>query len=802
MTADERRLPITVGSADSRTAAGFALARGPEPIDAVYTEVPARQLRDYLRVLSRHRWLAAACFVGVVALTVLHTWMTQRQYTASARLRVARSSPIRLALKDNVLNLDETERILNGASSFVSTQVEALKSRDLGERVFNRYRLDANAAFLHPGRERLGLAAIAAELPATLRPRNLDASTAAPPAAIAEAPPSEARLLDRYMAYLAVEDVRGTDLIDVRFTTPDPTLSALLAAAHVGAYLDANQDAQLATDSRAMRFLGQQLEQSRERLVKAEAAVSQFASAYPNVAVSQEHELIGRQIGELSSLVTGAEGERVAAESRYKSLARASDQPLEHLLNGNPAIEKLRLALLDIETQRAALKLRLGPNHSQMAELRRQAAEIRLQLANEVTQEVEAARARFNAARQHEDDMRRKLAKLERTAIELRNLGGQYQILKGDLESTRSLHDSLLRQSAETAVHSELDASTVRIIERPDVPHRASRPRVAVNMALGLLGGLMGAVLAVFLRESLDSGVKSSDDLEGLLQLPTLALVPHFALSRNAVPRLAHAAGNGNGNGGDPPRRLTWIGKQTPRNGRDLVMLHEPWSPAAESYRHLRTAVLFSTPPQAPKAILVTSAGVGEGKTVTAANLAVAIADAGARVALLDVDLRDPLCHRLLGVESDRGLSTLLRGRDRLEDVIIQLDAPRLSFLPAGPVPPNPAELVGSQRMAALMRQLRGEFDFVILDSPPVLPVTDALLLAHLADAVVFVMNGQKSSPRDLVRRARDQLVQVGGNVIGVVVNKVGLHWGSAYVYDGYESYRGAAIVAAEEHAV
>ena len=545
MNADEPRSPIALATADSQAVDGFVTPRGPEPIDAVYTEVPQRQLRDYLRMFSKHRALAAACVVGAVALAALITWLTQRQYSASVRLQVTRSAPIQLQLKDNVLNLDETDRILNGASSFVETQVQALKSRDLAERVIHRYGLDTSPAFLEPTNSPYGLAGLAAGLPDTLRPRYIEppAASAEPPPAEAPEPLSEDRLFDGYLGYLNVADVRGTDLIDVRFTTPNPTLSALLAAAHVGAYVEAAQETQLVTDSRAISFLGQQLEQSRERLAKAEAALRQFATKHPNVAVNQEHELIGKQIGELSSLVTEAEGKRVAAETEYKSLKKTKQQSLEHLFTESSAIQKLRLALLEIETQRAAFKLRLGPNHSQMTELRRQAAEISSQLRQEVRQEVEAARARYDAARLREDEMRRKLTKLEATAIKLSDLGGQYQVLKGDLESTRSLHDSLLRQNAETAVHSELDASKVRIIERPDVPRKASQPRVLVNMALGLLIGLLGAVLAVFLREALDTTVKGSDDLEGLLQLRTLALVPDFALALS--PNQGHPGAGG-----------------------------------------------------------------------------------------------------------------------------------------------------------------------------------------------------------------------------------------------------------------
>ncbi len=806
MDANERRPPTALATADAHPVDGFVTARVREPIDAVYTEIPPRQLLDYLRLFSKHRSLAVKCFIGSIALAVLVTWLMPRQYSAAVRLQVARSSPIRLQLQDNVLDLDDTERILNGASSFVETQVQALKSRDLAERVIHRYRLDTNPAFLDPG-EQSGLAGLAAEVPAMLRPRNVDAPAAAEAAPPPPAEPvDEARLLNRYSRYLDVQDVRGTDLIDVRFTTANAMLSALLAAAHVGEYLEANQQAQLATDSRAITFLAQQLEQSRERLAKAEAALSEFATRHPNVAVNQEHELVSQQIADLSNLVTVAQGKRVLEETRYKSVKSAKNKALERLFTDNPVIDKLRLALRDVETQRAALKLRLGPKHSRMTELNRQAAEISSQLRREVRQEIDAARARYEAARMRETEMRRKMTELEATAIKLRNLGGQYQILKGDLDSTRSLHESLLRQNAQTAVHSELDVSKVRIIERPDVPIKASRPRVIINLALGLLAGLLSVVLAVFLRESLDSSVKSSDDLEGLLQLPTLALVPDFAAPRPVGARWLDTLRQGDGIAAvlaalrrsdgvagilttlrrpDAARSIGLGGTNGERH--DLVVVHEPHSLVAETFRMLRTALLFSSSGAPPQVILVTSATAGEGKTVTAVNLASTLADAGRRVLLIDVDLRHPRCHAMLASRLGPGLSSYLAGGVDLDDVVRELAAPRIAFVSAGPPPANPAELIGSDRMREGLALVRKHFDFVILDSPPVLPVTDAVLLARLADAVVLVMNPRKS-PREFVRRARDQLVQVGGNVIGVVVNNAGVEWGNAYLY-AYERY-------------
>ncbi len=757
---------------------------GPMILDAEFTETTPRHLRDHLRVLYKYRWLAAACFgvtFGVVAVTTL---MTTRLYSAATRLQVSRESPIRLRLEDNVLNVAENERNVNGTSSFLATQVAALKSRDLAERVIRSHRLADQEAFLRPGPERSGLIAVGGRLLSMLRPRGWHASPGAPEAVGRAAGDVDAALLDRYMRYLDVRDVRGTDLIEVRFTTPSPTLSALLAAAHTQAYLEANEEARLATDVTAKEFLSQQITEARMQVERAESGLRAFATVHPNVAVNEEQKLVGQRMTDLTSLISKAEGSRVTMETRYEFLTRPTSDPLAYFLD-RPGIQKLHLGLLDVRAQQAALDGRLGPNHPQMQELERTEREIAKQLDSEVGHEVSAVRARYDAALLRERGLRLKLRALEKDAIELRDLGAQYARLKDDVESASGLHQSLLKQRMDTAVNAALAASNVRVIERAEVPRHATKPNVPMNLLLGLLAGGVCAFGATFFCEYFDSSVKSSAEVEGVLQLPTLATVPNFALARRSraarplsapsaatVPALAAAA----------------------KVAREVVVLHEPWSPIAEAFRSLRTAVLFSVPEAPPKVIQMTSAGAGEGKTVSSLNLATALAEAGSRVLLIDVDLRRPACHLALGVDKTRGLSSYLAGQLPLDDIIQTLEAPRISFIPAGPTPPNPAELVGSQRMRDTLATLRERYDFVILDSPPVLPVTDAVLIAREADGVVMVVKGH-DTPRELLRRARDQLAQANTRLLGSVVNNVDLGWGDLFFYNRYYGYYAAPAV-------
>jgi len=770
---------LTSRPADTRLSApgGYAAAG---VIDAEFSEVPARHLRDYLRLLYKYRWLAATCLALTLGVALLVTLLTTRLYTASTRLQMSRQSPIQLQLQENVLHLDESDRSVNGTSSFIATQVAALKSRDIAERVIRSEGLATDEAFLHPGSGRKGLLNLTGNLVNLLRPRGWDGAPAtgsgAERALASEVDPI---LLDRYTRYLSVQDVRGTDLVEVSFTTPSATLSAFLAAAHTEAYIEANEEARRATDVTAKDFLGRQLLESRQQLDKAQDTLGRFAADHPNVAINQEQKTVAQRIGEVSSLLTKVEGTRLNLESRYQFLTTPGSDPLAYFLD-RPGVQKLHLALLDLRAQRAGLLQRLGQNHPQMLELARNEAELERQLDAEVAAETASVRARYDAARLREEALRHKMAHLEEVAIDLHALGARYDLLKNDVDTAHALHDSLLKQQMETSVNSELAASNVRVIERPEVPQGPSKPRVAVNLVLGLLAGLLAAIGAVFFCDYFDNSVKSSEEVEGFLQLPTLATVPNFALARRSLPRSANgakgavatpAAPISNGHGG--------------AFGPDLVMINDPRSPAAEAFRSLRTQVLFSTAGAPPKVILLTSAGASEGKTVTSVNLATSLAESGSRVILLDVDLRRPNCHRTLGVVNDRGLSSFLAGQADFESVVRPLEGARLFFVPAGPTPPNPAELVGSARMRDTLEELREAYDFVILDSPPVLPVTDAVVLGREADGAVLVVKGH-DTPRELLRRARDQLLQANVHLLGAVVNNVDLRWGDSYFYSRY----------------
>jgi succinoglycan biosynthesis transport protein ExoP len=761
--------PTAVGMSPAVVAAGY-----PGYIEAEVVDVRGRHLRDYLWILYKYRWLAATCFGAVFGLTCLATLLSSRVYTATTRVQVTRDSPIQLQLDQNVLRDDDSDRTVNGNSSFLATQVQALKSRDLAERVIREHQLASSDAFMRPSAGRQGLGAVGSGLLTLLRPRGFSepgvVSKGDDTSSTADVPPA---LLDRYMRWLTVNDMRGTDLIEVSFTTPNPSLSAFLAAAHTQAYLDTNDETRRATDVTAKQFLGQQMREAHERVESAQESLRKFAAEHPDIAVSEEDKTQSQRVQDVSGLLTKAETDRIRLETRYKFLSAADHDSLAYFLD-KPDVQKIYLGLMDLQAQEASMSNELGPKHPDMGALLRQKSIVEDQLQSAVAKQTRGVHEHYAAALQRETALREKLGDLEAQGVAVRDLGARYEFLKNDAETARQLHATLLKQQLETQVNSQLAPSNVRVLERPEVPAAPSKPNVPLNLALGFLGGLVVAVGAAFASEYFDSSVKSTEEAEELLHMPTLATIPNFGLAHRSA--YGHPLTNGNGTGA------------AGGTSAQLVVTHEPRSVVAEAFRTLRTAVLFSTPNAAPKLILVTSATASEGKTVNCLNLAATLAESGSRVLLVDVDLRHPSCHRAFGVENTTGLSNFLAGQTDLGGIVRTFDKPHIWFIPAGPTPPNPAELVGSARMREMMDLARQEFDFVILDSPPVTPVSDALVLARTSDGVVLVVKGQ-DTPKDIVRRARDQLSLTGAHLLGTVVNNVGPTWGEFRFYQRYYGY-------------
>ncbi|MGH9342524.1 MAG: polysaccharide biosynthesis tyrosine autokinase, partial [Terriglobia bacterium] len=348
-----------------------------------------------------------------------------------------------------------------------------------------------------------------------------------------------------------------------------------------------------------------------------------------------------------------------------------------------------------------------------------------------------------------------------------------YNILKRKVDSDNELYQGMLQRMKEAQVSAGLNASNIRIVDAAIVPKGPVKPRITLNLALGLILGLGLGVGLAFFQEYLDKTLKTSDDVERLLRLPSLGILPKFSLnghglhdglkSEESEGKLIPLGANGNGH---PAPAI-----QTAPD-------------ATEAFRSLRTSILLSASP-VPKLLLITSALPSEGKTTTALNLGATLASLNTNVVVVDCDMRRPAVHRSAGVENKPGFVQCLTGHVKLEDAVLPVPGvPNLSVIPCGPIPPNPAEILSSRVTGELLRKLREMFEFVLVDSPPILSVADSRILATLTDAAILVTRAH-STPYDVVRRARSLLYGANSRILGVALNDVDLHRDGYYGYSG-----------------
>ncbi|MFQ5668317.1 MAG: GumC family protein, partial [Candidatus Binatia bacterium] len=593
--------------------------------------------------------------------------------------------------------------------------------------------------------------------------------------------------INRYYATVAVTPVRGTSLADIKVTNPDPEVAARVANLHAQTFIDMDVETKIASLSDTQGLLGRQLKEVRQQLEASRRALTDYQLKHGIFNLPKETGTLSRQsLQQLNTLFTKAQGERILAEAAYRNAASLTPSDLAATLP-NKGLQTLREQLLSLEGQYQANLKDFGPRHPDMITMRARIAALHSQLNKAAMQARKRLRAVFAAAHTKESALRRDLKKLSRSASQEDRELVQLSIYQRDAESNAQLYANLLDQVKEVNLVGASQWTNVKLVDRAVAPTVPSFPKTKRNLLLGMMLGLIAAGLGCLLIERLDTTINTPDDLVTWLDLPAFGVIPDFR-------RLSTA----------PVYGRPALETEEPTGTRhDLVTLLHPASLVSEAYRAVRTNLMFSSPDSPPKSVLITSSQAGEGKTVTVINLAVTLTLSGARVLVVDGDLRNPTCHAALRVKRAPGLSNVLTGQTAVDDVVVRSplcpvlrnsdNGFGLYVLPAGRVPPNPAELLASQRMTTLLATLKEHFDFVLVDSPPIIPVTDSVVMATKVDGVLMVIRGGEWR-RDLVRKALWQLDTVHSHVLGGVLNSVNISRGghSYYYYQQYHGYRSA----------
>jgi polysaccharide biosynthesis transport protein len=534
----------------------------------------------------------------------------------------------------------------------------------------------------------------------------------------------------------------------------------------------------------ARDFLEQKKADLRTRLESSEAALNKFRRSHGVVSVEKGENIVVDRLIDLNKQLTGARAQRIEAESLYRTVENQNNQDLAEVMRQG-LIQQLKSNVATLEAEKARTATIFKPDHPRIQELNQQIASARQALNAEIANIVRGIKSTYAAALAKEQGLQGEADRQQRDALRLRELGVDYTLLQEEVNANRSLYEGVLKRLSETNFSNDLAISNMQIAEMAAMPLSPSGPNVSMYFMASIGAGLLLGIGGAFIREILDSVVATPEDVWRSVGLGTLGVVPHVKFlsgERSFTARIKRTLSL-------PAPKPAATKAESPR---ELIIYQSPLSILNEAYRSIRTSLLLSRAEKPPQAILLTSPSPGEGKTVTSVNIAIALAQDGYSVLLIDADMRKGCCHERLGLSRNSGLSNILTGRLSSQDTIRPTPIERLSLLSRGAPPPNPSELLGSHIMKETLKNLREMYDFILIDSPPVIGISDAAILSVLVDGVLLVLDGQNTSTPS-AQKAVERLDMVRARMLGVVLNGVDLqdpHYSYFRSYDQYYTLR------------
>ncbi|MBX7143193.1 MAG: polysaccharide biosynthesis tyrosine autokinase [Oligoflexia bacterium] len=729
-------------------------------IDSPHNEV---QLREYWRLVFKYRSIIVGLTLVGAALAAMYAFTATPMYTAQSKIRISTYEPVLTATKIEDLLQQKSKE-----SNYLETQVEEIRSYSLADKVLEDSAIRSGVE----GKKRESLFK-------RLFGRHSDdisSADAAPELDSLAGYKAPIGTIKAYLDAVEVAPVRRTSLVLIKAVTGSPQLAALIANKHALTYIDWVRSNRIEQQSRGLQFLRGQADELREKVADLEREMADYAEANSIVALNKDENITAQKMSQLNKLLTDSTAKRIEAENVFKEAQ--SSLGTRSAGYDDQSLQVMRAELAKLEGEYQQLSAKFTPNYPRIQQLKSQIDSIKQSIDGQRKQIVSGLKAKALAAAEEEKNLKEELEQQKSRAFELSKKEVQYNILNRELTTTRELLDNVLKQIKETSLAVESNASNVSVVDYASVPTAPSHPKKFIILVLGLIAGLCAGVLAAFVLNYLDNTVKTPEEVKSLLRLPNLGVVPSFTIENSeSLDREGTKKSSGS-------REI--IPYDPAQSAYPIVFVQAPKSLAAEAYRTIRTGLLLSRAGEPPRTLLVTSAQSSEGKTTSSINLAVSLASAGGRVILVDADLRRPSMYRHFQLDSHLpGLVDVITGQMSWEEVALKDIVPRVTVIPSGQIPPNPAELLGSLEMATLIDQLSASFDYVVIDSPPILPVTDSVILSRYVEGVVLVVKGA-STPRRVISDARARLKAVGANLLGVVLNDVDVTGGDYYYYNRY----------------
>jgi exopolysaccharide transport family protein len=729
------------------------------PISALYNALPSQEstLREYMRVLIKRKWMVIAVIVAIFMAVALASLRQTPIYDAVGRIAVNKADSNLISFKDSNPDIDYVYE-----QSDLDTEVRILQSDLMALQVIRQLNLDRRPEFGgHADQVQGNLVA---------DPLQTDSNRAS-------------SLLASFHGRLRVALIPSTRIMEIHFSSTDPQLAASAVNTLAATYVEQNFKTKFESTMQASDWLSKQLVDLQMKVETSQEKLVRYQKEHEILGMDEKQNITTEKLDELNKEMTAAESDRMQKEAVYRqsqtndpdaiAAAIISDSTGSTSSATSGLLDKLREQQAGLRIQVAEISTQFGPAYPKVAQLNNQIKEIDRQMQSETNKAVDHLKGQYLAALQREDMLRASFEKQKQEANKLNESAIEYSILKRDLDSNRTLYEGLLEKLKEAGVTAGLRSNNFRIIDAARVPTSPSEPNIPRNLSFALVLGVISGVGLAFVLENMDNTVRTPEQAQAVSALPSLGMIP---------------LGSKSGNRGPSGKRLALTASN---EAVETVTQIRPQSQMAESYRALRTSLLLSNLGAPPKVIMVTSARPQEGKTTTSINTAIVLAQKGVRVLLIDADLRRPSVHKALGMGPRSGLSNVLTGSATLQQTITTSPIlPNLLVLPAGTPPPNPAELLASANMRDLVMELRESYDHIVIDTPPTLSVTDAVVLSPRADATILVIRSGQTTKQAL-RRARDILMQVNAHVAGVLLNAVDLTSPDYYYYYEYQGKYG-----------
>ncbi len=705
-------------------------------------------LRDYLRVVAKHRGLIISFVIVITAVVALITFSTTPQYLASSKVLMEKAN-------NNTLTDGYSGNFRD--PEFFETQFQLIKSRQVARRVVDILGLDNSALAANNDSDSSSPVQMVKQW-LTEAKNSLLGSDPVDDEASAGSRSAADILADEIRDNIRVSPVRDSRIVSISYPSANPEFAALIVNTVVKAYTETSLEMKMAATRQTLEWMTKKTESERLKLEKSEKELQTYMRTNNLVTLENRIAVLPQKLSQISSELVIAQNKRQKLEGLFRKVKSVAGSPdaAESVLgiSNGATLQILRDQILKAEQHIRELSAKYGAKHPTMIKAKGDLEILQNKKQQEISRLTGSVKDEFELAVAEENNLRQQL---EQTKAEAHNLNEkfiQYEAFQREMDTNRQLYDTLMMRMKEQNITGEIQPVNLWVVEQAEVPVIPFKPNKKKSLVLAFIVSLFGGIGLAFFVEYLDQSIKYPEETEQALGFPVLGMVP----------LLKNKEGN-----------------------IDTVMKDLPRSAAAENYRSLRTSVMLSASNQPPRRILVTSPEAGAGKSTTAINLAVAMAQSGKKVLLIDADMRKPRLHKIFKIKPEKGLSSYLAGINR-NDVMLQSPIENLFFMPAGPVPPNPSELLVSDSLNQLLTQVDGKVDFIVCDSPPLQSVVDARILSQVFDGTILVVKG-KQTTFEQARKSLRQLNDVNAQVLGVLINGIELKKNDYYYANYYGTY-------------